>query len=92
MTIAHYPMAASAIGHRDRGDIAPNCAQFCQDNVPLVAKLQPLEDSPGGQPLVVPVAHDLGVAPIDVYAPQPVRVEHPSPGVPLSIRFVRLTL
>src|SRR6266496_1171559 len=58
----------------------------------LLIQLQPLEDRPGGQPLVIPVAHDLGVAPIDAYAPQPVRVAHPSPGVPLSIRFLRLTL
>jgi len=92
MTIAHHPMAAAVVGDQDRGDIAPNCTRFCKDDVPLLAKLPPLEDPPGDQPLVVPMAHELGVAPVGAYTLQPVRIAHSPPGVPLSIRFVHLTL
>jgi len=72
--------------------MAPGCEEFCSNDVPLVGVLQMLQDPPAGQPLVVATRHDLGFLPISAPLLRLARTAHPSAGVPLSLRIVRLTL
>ena len=73
-------------------DIAPGCDEFCSNDVPLLGVLQLVQEQPAGQPLVVATHHDLGFVPISAPGLRLTRTAHPSPGVPFSLRIVRLTL
>ncbi|MEO8507775.1 MAG: hypothetical protein ABI593_09110 [Betaproteobacteria bacterium] len=75
----------------DHGD-TPGCDEFCSNDVPMPSVQKLVHDQPAGQPLVVATHHDLGVLPISAPALRLARTAHPSPGVPFSLRIVRLTL
>jgi hypothetical protein len=72
--------------------MAPGCEQFCNHNLPLLSVLQLVQEQPAGQPLVVATHHYLGFLPISAPVLRLARTAHPSPGVPFSLRIVRLTL
>lgn len=75
----------------DHGD-TPDCDEFCSNDVPMPSTQKLVLDQPAGQPLVVATHHDLGVLPISAPALRLARTAHPTPGVPFSLRIVRLTL
>ena len=89
----HQPIVAvhAAGGVTDDG-MAPGCEEFCSNDVPLLGVLQLVQDQPAGQPLVVATPPDLGFLPISAPALRSARPAHPPPGVPLSLRTVRLAL
>jgi hypothetical protein len=71
-------------------DALPGCKQLCADDLPVLAKLQAVQDQTGGQALPPP---SLG-APLVLrvsWAPQ-VRHLHPLPDFAPNIRSVRLAL
>jgi hypothetical protein len=89
--VPHQPSTVHAVDATDSG-MAPGCDEFCSNDVPLLSVLKLVQDQPAGQPLVVATHHDLGFLPISAPLLQFARSAHPSPGVPLSLRIVRLTL
>lgn len=92
-SMTHPPTleAHSAAGADDH-DMAPGCDEFCSNDVPLVSVLKLIPDQPVGQPLIIASRHYLGVPPISAPALGLARNAHPPPGVPFSLRTVRLTL
>lgn len=73
-------------------DRVPACEEFCGNTLALLGVLQLVQDQPAGQPLVIATHHDLGFLPISAPVLRLARTAHPSPGVPFSLRIVRLTL
>ena len=73
-------------------DMAPGCYEFCSNDVPMLSVLQLVQDQPAGQPLALATYHHLGVLPISASVLRLTRAAHPPPGVPFSLRTVRLTL
>ena len=90
--VPHQPTAAHAAGETIGDGIAAGCEEFCSNDLPLLGVLQRVQDTPAGQPLVVLTHHKLGVLPISALALRLAPTAHPSPGVPFSLRIVRLTL
>jgi hypothetical protein len=91
----HQPtVAAHAVDDDDAMDhgMAADCDEFCSNDVPLLSVLQLVQEQPAGQPLVVATHHDLGFLPISAPVLRLARTAHPFPGVPFSLRIVRLTL
>jgi hypothetical protein len=87
ITVAHHPVAAHSVD-----GMPPGCEQFCNDNLPLLAKLQSVQDGSAGQPLAFATHHYLGFAPMPAPALRPVLAAHPPPGAPPLLRFLRLSL
>jgi hypothetical protein len=83
---------AHSAGSADDHDTAPGCIEFCGNDVPLVSVLKLVQDHPAGQPLAVASRHYLGILPISAPALCMAHNAHPPPGVPFSLRTVRLTL
>jgi hypothetical protein len=80
-------------GHNGLDDGAsPACDKFCSDDLPLLAKLRAVQDSPTGQALTLaPFATNpfqVTVAPV----PPLLSSSDPPPGIAVNIRFVRLAL
>jgi hypothetical protein len=73
-------------------DTARGCEEFCSNDRPLFGVLQLVPDQPAEQPLVIAKHHDLGFLPIAASNLRLARSVHPPPGVPFSLRIVRLTL
>jgi hypothetical protein len=91
--VPHQPTTAVHAGGDPMEDrMATGCEEFCSDDVPLVGVLRLVQDPPAGEPLVVATHHDLGYLPIFAPLLRLARTAHPSAGVPLSLRIVRLTL
>ena len=89
----HQPiMAVHAVGEALDDGVAPDGEEFCSNGVPLLMVLQPVQEQSAGHTLVVATHHDLGFLPISAPVLRLARTAHPSPGVPLSLRIVRLTL
>ena len=86
-------VAASIDSQRHGDDDAhPGCEQCCADNLPVLVKLQSVQDQPGGQALLLPpfVVDPLLARMASV--PSPLHRPHPPPGIALNTRFVRLAL
>jgi hypothetical protein len=85
-------LAASGVPASDHEDsVPPGCEDACKDQAAVVSKLQLVQDPPSGHPLLLPslvaVPASQGVARLDRAAS-----ERPPPGLPVSIRFLRLHL
>jgi hypothetical protein len=85
-------VAAQAVDDAMDHRMAADCDEFCSNDVPLLSVLQVVQEQPAGQPLVVATHHNLGFLPISAPVLRLARTAHPSPGVPFSLRIVRLTL
>jgi hypothetical protein len=68
------------------------CAQFCNDDVPLVVKVQQVQDPPGSMPLIVATHYTSVLAPIAGSISRPALTAHPPPDVPVLLRFLHLAL
>jgi hypothetical protein len=91
--VPHQPtMAAHAVGDTTDHNTAPDCDEFCSNDVPLLSVLQLVQDQPAGRPLVFATNHYLGVPPISAPVLRRAWTTHPPPGVPFPLRTVRLTL
>lgn len=89
----HQPtVSLHAEGETMNHDMAPGCEDFCSNDLPLFSVLKLVQDQPAGQPIVLATRHDLGLRPISAPNLRLARNAHPPPGVPFSLRFVRLTL
>ena len=89
----HSPIEwAHADGDAADHAAGPGCQQICSNDLPLISVLQPIQDLPAGQPLVLTAMHDLGFPPISASRLRLARTAHPLPGVPFFLRTVRLTL
>jgi hypothetical protein len=86
-------VAASIDSQRQGDDDAhPGCEQFCADNLPVLAKLQAVQDQPGGQALLLPSFVGEPLLARMASVPSPLHRPHPPPGIALNTRFVRLAL
>jgi hypothetical protein len=91
--VPHQPtVAAHAVDDGVDHGTAPGCDEFCSNDLSLLSVLQLVQEQPAGQPLVVATHHYLGVLPISVLVFRIAQTAHPPPGVPFSLRIVRLTL
>lgn len=88
----HLTMAAHPVDDAADRDVAPGCDEFCSNDVPLLSVLKLAQDQPAGQPLVLATHYYVGVLPISAPILRVARIAHPPPGVPFSLRTVRLTL
>jgi hypothetical protein len=88
----HATVVAHAVDDIADQDIAPGCDEFCSNDVPMLSMLKLVQDQPAGQPLVLATHHRLGVLPSAAPVLRLARTTHPPPGVPFSLRIVRLTL
>ena len=88
----HSAMHATAAAYHDADEsVPPDCAQFCNEDLPLVAKLKTVHDQSAVQPLLVALFE------VPVVAERSLRVDpallaHPPPGVPVYLRSLRLAL
>ena len=73
-------------------DVAPACENGGSNDLPLFSVLQLVQDQPAGQPLGLPTSYDIGLRPTSAPTLRWARNAHPPPGVPFSLRIVRLTL
>jgi len=84
--------AAKIGGHGLDEGASPGCEKFCSDDLPLLAKLRAVQDSPTGEVLTLaPFAANpfqVAVAPARSLLTSP----DPPPGIAVNIRFVRLAL
>jgi hypothetical protein len=85
-------VASHAVDDAADHGMAPEGDGFCSNHPPLLAVLQLIQDPPAAQPLVIAPNHDFGFLPISAPVLRLAWTAHPSPGVPLSLRVVRLTL
>jgi len=84
-------MAVHAVGDVMDDDVAPGCDGLPSNDLPLFSALQLVQDLPAGLALSVATHHGLRFLPNS--APlRMARRAHPPPGVPFSLRIVRLTL
>ncbi len=91
--MAHQPTAPlHAEGATVNHDMTPGCEHFCSIDLPLFSVLKLVQDQPAAQPLVLATREDLGLRSISAPNLRLARNAHPPPGVPFSLRFVRLTL
>jgi hypothetical protein len=74
------------------GDTDPGCQQCCADNLPVLVKLQSVQDQPGGQALLLPPFVSEPLLARMASVPSPLHRPHPPPGIALNTRFVRLAL
>ncbi len=83
----------AAGGALDHGT-APDCGEHFGNQGPLPAPVRPAQEQeqPAGQPLADATHHDPGYPPLSAPALRSARTAHPSPGVPFSLRIVRLAL
>jgi hypothetical protein len=87
----HAPGMAMAAGHGGDEDGPSNCLQFCNDDTPVVGKIQVDQDQPAGQPLpAAPLVVGCGPATVLVGPAGP--LAHPPPDVPPLLRTQRLAL
>jgi len=92
-SVSHHPMLAvhpvdNAVDH----DQAPGCDDFCSNDIPVLGVLKLVQDQPAGQPLALAAHYYVGVLPTSAPVLRLARTTHPPPGVPFSLRTVRLTL
>jgi hypothetical protein len=85
-------VAAHAVDDAMDDGMASGCEGCCSNDVPLLSVLKLVQEQPAGQPLVIATHHDLGFLPISASVLRSARTAHPPPGVPFSLRSVRLTL
>lgn len=88
----HHAVTVS-VGSQDQGDedALLGCEQFCADDLPVVAKLQLVQDHPGGHALPLPSLGEPLIIRV-AWAPSLARRLDPPPDIAPNIRFVRLAL
>ena len=84
---------ANVVGHdRSRDGAPPCCAKFCSDDIPLLAKVKAVQDPTGGHALatlsLISKPFPVATAPLASILQE----QNLSPGIAVSIRFLRLTL
>ena len=84
--------AAHAMVDATDHDAAPDCDEFCSNDIPLLSVLQLAQGPLAGQPLVVAAHYDLGIQPASAPAFRLAWTARPSPGASFFLRIVRLTL
>ena len=91
--VPHRPtLTVDAVAHAIDDTMAAASEEYCSKDLPLLGAPQRVQDQPTGQPLVVATHHDLGFLPIRAPVLRAAWIDHPSSGVPFSLRIVRLTL
>jgi hypothetical protein len=92
-SVPHHPsVAAHPVDDAVDRNMAPGCDEFCSNDVPLLGVLKLVQDQPAGQSLTLATHYYVGVLPISAPVLRMARTSHPPPGVPFSLRTVRLTL
>jgi len=92
-TAPHQPTAAAhAVDDAADHCVPSGCDEHCSNDVPLLGVLKSVQEPPAGQAPVAATHHDLGFLPIPAPALRLARTAHRAPGVPFSLRIVRLTL
>lgn len=77
--------------HHSEDAAPPECVSFCNEDTPLFAKLQLVQDQPAGQSFLVAMPPFARLARPGVRI-APTLLAHPLPGVPLYLRSLRLVL
>ena len=93
VAVPHQPtVAVHAVSQSADGETAPGHEQSCSNDIPLMGVPGLVQDHPAGQPLILAAHRNLSFPPISAPALRLARAAHPPPGVPLSLRTVRLAL
>jgi hypothetical protein len=77
--------------HHSEDAAPPECVSFCNEDTPLFAQLQLVQDQPAGQSFLVAMPRFARLARPGVRI-APTLLVHPLPGVPLYLRSLRLVL
>lgn len=85
-------MASSENQAEGDEDAVPGCERFCSENMPVLAKLQAVQDQPEGQTLLFARFSGGSLLPPIASTPSTVHRLYPPPGIALNTRFVRLAL
>jgi hypothetical protein len=85
-------VVAASIDNQGDDDARLGCERFCADNLPVLAKLQSVQDQPGGQTLLLLPFSDEPLLAGMASTPSLLHRPHPPPGIALNTRFVRLAL
>jgi hypothetical protein len=82
---------AMAAGHGGDEGLTASCLQFCNDDIPLLAKDKLVQDQPAGAPLHVA---SIGVLPPVASASAVIaeHIAHPPSDIPLLLRTLRFAL
>ena len=89
---AHHAVTVSAVGQNPcDGDALPGCKQFCADDLPVLAKLQSIQDQPGGSALLPPSSGEPLLVRV-AWVHSPLHRLYPPPDIAPNTRFVRLAL
>ena len=89
----HLPtVSVHAVSQSSDDGVAPGHEHSCSNDLPWVGVLMQAHEQPASQPLVLAELHHPGFPPTSAPALRFVRTGHPPPGVPLSLRTVRLAL
>jgi hypothetical protein len=92
-SVSRHPLlAAHPVDVAEDHDMAPGCDEFCSNDIPMLSVLKLVQDQPAGQSLTLATHYYVGVLPISAPFLRVARTAHPPPGVPFSLRTVRLTL
>ena len=93
--VSYHPtltLAAHAVHDAAADSAVPGCDEFCSNDAPLAGVVKTVPDQPTGHPVVLSPYRYLRVLPISAPVFRVARTAHPPPGVPFSLRIVRLTL
>ena len=89
----HQPaMVVHAVDDALDDGVAPGCTERCSNDVPMLSVPWRDQEQPAGQPLAIETHLDLGFLLTSAPRLRLTRTAHPSPGVPFSLRIVRLRL
>lgn len=82
---------AMGAGHDGDEGLQASCLQFCNDDIPILAKQKLFPDQPAGAPLLVA---SIGVLPPTASASAVIaeHVAHPPSDIPLLLRTLRFAL
>ena len=85
-------LAVHGVTQSSDGKTAPAHEHVCSNDLALLGALVPVQDPPGSHPFVLVAHHHLGFPLMSASALRCARTGLLPPGVPLSLRTVRLAL
>lgn len=93
-TDAFTAPAAAGVAHdaTSHGDEGSDCGKLCAEGIPVLAKVQAVQDPPDGGSLVVTPAHRSDLWPSSAPGLRRLQATRPPPAAPPFLRFLRLTL
>lgn len=83
-------VAHEAASHGDEG--TSDCVKLCAEGLPVLAKVQAVQDPPEGEPLIIAPGHGVDLWRRSAPTLRPLHARRAPRAVPPLLRFLRLTL